>query len=232
MVLVSLLLFVISFVVSNTFILFSYTLRKFNLIASHNSRKMFHITFGLSQMIFWPLYPDDLTSRFLGTFNCLIYSFIFFVMGEGYCNGSLYKVLKVVLCRQNDHKEFLYGPLNYCVTISVIALIFWRTYPPAIIGISLLLCGDGMAEVIGKSIGKVKLTTPWGRIKTLEGSLAVFIFGGIGALVMCYIIFHKFFFFYTTLLALVGMVVEFYSIPEYDNVLIPLSSLVFGVFLF
>ncbi|ELP91097.1 phosphatidate cytidylyltransferase, putative, partial [Entamoeba invadens IP1] len=116
--------------------------------------------------------------------------------------------------------------------ISLMALVFWRNYPPAIIGTSLLLYGDGMAEVVGKTIGRIELITPWGKKKTLEGSLAVFIFGGIGAFAMCYLLFHQIYFFYSTLFAFVGMLVEFYSYPEYDNVFIPLSSVILGFFLF
>ncbi|KAL7718609.1 Phosphatidate cytidylyltransferase [Entamoeba marina] len=98
-------------------------------------------------------------------------------------------------------------------------------------GLGILIVGDGMGEVIGKSIKSIVLTTPWGRNKTLAGCIAVFVFGSLGSMILCYLVFGMCFVKLSLIAGLFGSVTEFYSPPNYDNVFIPLSSIVVG-FLF
>nr|BAN41720.1 hypothetical protein, conserved [Entamoeba invadens] len=225
-------LFLTSFVGVNVCLLIGTVLSKLSIITSYTSRKIVHISLGTCQLALWGLYPDEMSARVWGTMCCLIYVVVFLVFGLGLFQGKICDFLVATVCRNGDYKEMLYGPLNYCVTVSLLSLVFWRNYPPSVIGCGLLLWGDGMAEIIGKMIGRTEVMNPWGKKKTIEGAIAVMVCGAVGSMVMCKMIFGEYYTLYCLIFGFVGALVEFYSYPNYDNVFIPLSSVAMGYFLF
>ncbi|GAB4339529.1 MAG: hypothetical protein Kow0099_14690 [Candidatus Abyssubacteria bacterium] len=68
--------------------------------------------------------------------------------------------------------------------VSVFILIFLFPVPVVAAMWGLLSCGDGMATLVGRRIGRVRL--PWSRRKTLEGLLAFVLVGSISASALCW----------------------------------------------
>ncbi|KAL7713794.1 Phosphatidate cytidylyltransferase [Entamoeba marina] len=221
-------LFMLSMAISNACLLLGTVLSKLNIISSYSSRKMVHISLGFSQLMLWGYYSDDPMSRVWGCMGCIIYAVVFFVYGMGYLGGKIGDFLIATVCRNGDYKEMMYGPLNYCLTLPILTLIYWRNFPPSIIGMTVMLTGDGMAEVVGKMFKTINFKTPWGRTKTLAGIISVFLFGAIGAMFMCWLVFGEIYLLACLIGGIVGAAAEFYSPPNYDNVFIPLSCVVVG----
>ncbi|ELP84605.1 hypothetical protein EIN_172200 [Entamoeba invadens IP1] len=204
----------------------------YNVISTVTSRKMVHILTGTFQIVFWAYYPDEPYARVYGALGCFIFAIVFMLFGFGIVKGMLSRFMVDSVCREKDAHEMLYGPLNYCLIISSFSLMFWKNYPPAISAIVIMLMGDGMAEIIGKKCGKRQLKNPWGNEKSVEGTVSVTLFGGIGAMAMCFLIYGNMYFMYNCLFGIVGALVEFYSYPNYDNVFIPISIVMVGFCIF
>ncbi|ELP84866.1 hypothetical protein EIN_284420 [Entamoeba invadens IP1] len=221
-------LFITSLLLVNLCLLIATLLSKNGIVTSYTSRKIVHISLGTCQLLLWGYYPDEPSARVWGSMCCLLYLFVFLVFGLGLVQGKMADFLIATVCRHGDCHEMLYGPLNYCITMTFLSLVFWKNNPASVIGCSLMLWGDGLAEVIGKKFGKTEIKNCWGKTKTLEGAIAVWIFGALGAMGMCYVIFGNAYVVMSIILGAVGAIVEFISYPNYDNVFIPLSAVVFG----
>ena len=117
------------------------------------------------------------------------------------------------------------GPLD----VAVLGLVFWRNYPPAVAGMMVMLTGDGMAEVVGKLLGRTAFRNPWGRQKTAAGALAVLVCGAAGAMAMCSVLYGDAHVALSLACGAVGAAVEFFAPPNTDNVLIPLAGVLVGV---
>jgi dolichol kinase len=76
------------------------------------------------------------------------------------------------ITRSGQRKELLQGPFIYGIVHAVVAVVCWRQ-PAAVLAISTLCGGDGLAEVVGTSVASPKL--PWNKSKSLAGSLACFV---------------------------------------------------------
>jgi len=71
------------------------------------------------------------------------------------------------------------GILLYPVTVLLLILFFWRRLEVAAAVWGILAFGDGMASLIGMTLGNRKL--PWNPRKSWAGTLAYLTFGGLGA---------------------------------------------------
>ena len=83
--------------------------------------------------------------------------------------------------RRGKAEELLRGPFIYGLVHAAIASGWWCR-PGAILAISALCGGDGMAEVIGTSVASPKLA--WNKDKSVAGSLACFVGGSALGIVM------------------------------------------------
>ncbi|MFW9949661.1 MAG: hypothetical protein ACFFKA_06010, partial [Candidatus Thorarchaeota archaeon] len=77
---------------------------------------------------------------------------------------------------------YLQGPFHYCLSITILIVFFVIVAPNQmyfpIAGILLMIISDTLASVVGKRYGKRKINLPWIKTtRTLEGSLAFFISG-------------------------------------------------------
>jgi dolichol kinase len=109
--------------------------------------------------------------------------------------------------------EFATAPIHFAVGIALSLLIFPE--PICYVAITVLTLGDGGAHIFGMKFGKNRL--PFNKGKNLEGSVAGFVFGFLGALI-----------FVDPAMALVaaavGMLVEAIPSPINDNLTMPLVS--------
>lgn len=70
------------------------------------------------------------------------------------------------------------GIVLYPLTVLLLILVFWRRLEVAAAVWGILAFGDGMASLVGMSIGRNKL--PWNPRKSWAGSLAYWVFGTAG----------------------------------------------------
>ena len=225
------LLFLLTLLVVNACTVLSTVLSKSGLVQSYTSRKFVHISLGTAQLLLWGLYSADPAARLWGNLCCALYAVVFLVYGLGLLPGTIADFLIATVCRHGDFREMLYGPLVYCCTIVALGLAFWRDYPAAVVGMMVMLTGDGMAEIIGKFIGRTPVINPWGKHKTVEGACAVFLCGALGAMAACWCIFGAPHVALALVGGAVGAVAEFVSPPNFDNLCIPLSVLPLGLFI-
>uniref|UniRef100_A0A803NWP4 phytol kinase n=1 Tax=Cannabis sativa TaxID=3483 RepID=A0A803NWP4_CANSA len=81
--------------------------------------------------------------------------------------------------RHGNPEELLRGPLYYVIVLILCALVFWRESPVAVISLSMMCGGDGVADIMGRRFGSAKI--PYNPDKSLDAVLflssGVFQFG-------------------------------------------------------
>ncbi|CAN6362012.1 unnamed protein product [Urochloa humidicola] len=200
-------------------------------------RKLVHITVGLVYFLMWPLFSsDDVYARFLAPLIIVINIIKVTVIGlgvvkdEGVVNS---------MTRHGDSRELLKGPLYYACAITLATIVFWRTSPISIAVICNLCAGDGVADIVGRRLGQVKL--PHNPEKSYAGSIAMFMAGFIvSVLYMCYFNIFGFVDKSWTMVSAFGVtslaaaVVESLPISTRldDNLTVPLASVLVGALVF
>ena len=133
------------------------------------------------------------------------------------------------MTRTGDRRELLRGPLYFTLVMNVMGTIFFYSLG-AITAMSFLGWGDGLAPVFGKRFGKHKY-----RIlsdKSLEGSIASFIFGLIAGILLNLFFFDTVNFGFLFTCAILTTLVEAVSPKDFDNLLIPMAVMVLFHFYF
>ncbi len=74
------------------------------------------------------------------------------------------------------------GIVLYPFAVLLLLLVFWRHLEIALAIWGILAFGDGMASVVGMTMGKARL--PWNPRKSWAGSLAYWLFGTLGSSVL------------------------------------------------
>ncbi|MCR5605888.1 MAG: phosphatidate cytidylyltransferase, partial [Treponema sp.] len=115
--------------------------------------------------------------------------------------------------RKRDENHFVLGPVTLCAGIILCALI-WTPLEAASIGIYALSFGDGLASLVGKLFGRIKIPFTFG--KTVEGCLACFF------AIFCEAFLVSNNTFIALVLAFVGMIIEVLPLKDFDNIFIPL----------
>ncbi|WP_048149550.1 diacylglycerol/polyprenol kinase family protein [Palaeococcus ferrophilus] len=83
------------------------------------------------------------------------------------------------LVPEGDDPLHAYGPVYYIVSIGVLVAAFGTKSVIPVVATFVMAWGDGFAAMVGMKFGRRRL---WGG-KTLEGSIAFFVFSFLGALV-------------------------------------------------
>ncbi|CAI9091237.1 OLC1v1026205C1 [Oldenlandia corymbosa var. corymbosa] len=86
--------------------------------------------------------------------------------------------------REGKPEELLRGPLYYVLMLILSAMFFWRDSPVGVIAVSMMCGGDGIADIIGRRFGSVKL--PYNHRKSWAGSISMFVFGFLVSIGMLY----------------------------------------------
>lgn len=145
------------------------------------NRKLVHISIGLVFMLCWPLFSSGHRGAILASLIPGVNIIRMLVLGLGILKDE---ATVKSMSRYGDHRELLKGPLYYAATITSACVIYWRTSPVAIAAICNLCAGDGMADIIGRRIGRTKL--PYNRNKTVAGSVAMFTAGFLASIGFMY----------------------------------------------
>ncbi|ESR49824.1 Phytol kinase 1 [Citrus sinensis] len=201
------------------------------LIQQSLSRKLVHILSGLLFMVSWPIFSTSTEARYFAALvplvNCLrlVINGLSLVKDDG--------LIKSVT-REGNPKELLRGPLYYVLMLILSALVFWRDSPVGVISLSMMCGGDGIADVIGRRFGSMKIF--YNEKKSWAGSISMFVFGFLVSTGMLY--FYSILGYYqldwietlqrVALVSLVATVVESLPITEVvdDNISVPLASMV------
>ncbi|KAJ0021364.1 hypothetical protein Pint_32498 [Pistacia integerrima] len=132
------------------------------------NRKLVHISIGLAFMLCWPMFSSGPRGAILASLTPGVNIIRMLLVGSG-----MWKDEATVksMSRYGDQRELLKGPLYYAITITLACAVYWRTSPNAIAAICNLCAGDGMADVVGRRLGRQKL--PYNRNKSVAGSIAM-----------------------------------------------------------
>lgn len=136
------------------------------------------------------------------------------------------------MSRNKDPSELLCGPIQFTLCMTYLGIFRFRTQE-AILIMSSMGIGDGIAPLIGSKFGKTRYKSPPSfiskknqGIKSLEGSLGVFFGTLFGYYLFAYFVLplkEDFKAFYSVAIyAFAAMIVEAIAPYNYDNVALPL----------
>ncbi len=129
-------------------------------------------------------------------------------------NGIEVPVVSIITsaaARKRDENHFVLGPVTLVLGIIFCALLWDEPYTA--VGIYALAFGDGLASLVGKMFGQIKI--PLTRGKTVAGSLACF------AAIFCsaWLTTHNTK--ASLFVAVSGTCIEVLPLKDFDNVIIP-----------
>jgi phytol kinase len=200
-------------------------------VSGHLSRKIIHIGTGPIFVVCWLLFNQAPSARFLAALIPFAITGQFALVGFGVIKDE---AAVQAMSRTGDRREILKGPLYYGVVFVVITILYWKYNPIGVIALMLLCGGDGLAEVIGRRYGKIRL--PWNKDKSWIGSFGMFLGGWLFALVVLeiYLLVDVFpgslgaYLPAVTWIALGATLVESLSFSDIDNITITLTALILG----
>ena len=204
-------------------------------ISGHLSRKLIHIGTGPIFVLCWLLFRDTPEARYLAALVPLLFTIQFFLIGIGVIHDP---ASVQAMSRTGNPREILQGPLIYGIVFVVITILFWKMSPIGIVALMILCGGDGLADIVGRRWGRIKL--PWNSSKSWIGSLGMF-FGGLLTTLLVLVpyvlsgVFPQPFSAYllpTALICLGATLVESLPIEAFDNITIPLTAIILGFLLF
>lgn len=134
------------------------------------SRKIIHIGTGPLFVACWPLFSSEPAARWFAAAVPLVISLQFVAVGMGWMRDD---AAVQAMTRTGDRREILRGPLYYGIAFVLVTLGWWRHSPVGILALMALCGGDGLADIVGRRFGRVKL--PGFREKSWAGSAAMFV---------------------------------------------------------
>ncbi|XP_019196891.1 PREDICTED: probable phytol kinase 1, chloroplastic [Ipomoea nil] len=202
-----------------------------NLIPQSLSRKLVHILSGLLFMACWPIFSTSKGARYFASIVPILNCLRLLVNGLRFADDE--GLIKSVT-REGNPEELLRGPLYYVMVLILCAVVFWRESPVGVVSLAMMCGGDGVADIVGRRFGSVKI--PYNQQKSWAGSISMFVFGFLISLgMLCY--FSALGYFHldwiptverVVVVSLVATVVE--SLPTNgavdDNISVPLVSMI------
>jgi phytol kinase len=203
-------------------------------VSSELSRKVIHIGTGPIFVLCWLFFPNDPAARYLAALVPLAITVQFALVGSGVIKDP---DAVQAMSRTGRREEILRGPLYYGIVFVVLTIVFWKDSPVGILALMLLCGGDGLADIIGKRFGQVRL--PWSKKKSWGGSLAMLLGGFLFAAAILAVftvvgVFHAPQSGYIgplVIIAIVGTLVESLPVNDLDNLTVPAVTVVLGLWL-
>lgn len=204
-----------------------------NLIPSNVSRKIIHIGTGPLFVLCWLLFPEHHLSKWLAASVPFLIVVQVLLVGTGLIKD---RTSVKSMARNGLGSELLKGPLFYGMIFVLLTILFWKTIH-AVFALMILCGGDGTADLIGSRIRSPKL--PWSKNKTIAGSFSMFI-GSILITIIVTMILRLGFLnfsiqallFPLLLISFIATVIESITPSDYDNLTVPISSLIMSLFFF
>jgi phytol kinase len=204
-------------------------------IGSHLSRKIIHMGTGPLFVLCWPLFTHTTLARYLAALVPAAITLQFALVGLGIVKDE---AAVQAMSRTGERREILRGPLYYGIVFVLLTILYWYDSPVGMLALMLMCGGDGLADILGRRFGEVKL--PWNRRKSWIGSLGMFLGGwffavGITAAYLGLKIFTAPLISYLpaiTIIAAAGTLVESLPYQDIDNLTVTLTAVILGIFLF
>lgn len=161
----------------------------FDFLARHQvfdrklSRKLVHITAGPLFVLTWSLFSWAHQARFYAAVIPALQAVRLMLIGFGAIQSP--NTIRAV-SRGGDRQELLRGPLYYVLILGAVTAGYWRGSPAGLLVIALMCGGDGLADIVGRRFGSVKL--PHNGNKSWAGSFAML----VGSLAMASVLVHLF----------------------------------------
>jgi phytol kinase len=187
------------------------------------SRKIVHIAAG-SWIFFWVFFDNTHWSKYLNIAPAFIWTIL--LIQKGFFAKPDDNAVKT-MTRTGDKRELLKGPLYFTIIMNLMGTVFYNT-SLSVTAMAYLGWGDGIAPVAGKRFGKHKYKIL--SEKSIEGSVAFFIFGFLAAIFFNYFIFGYIRYPQILFAGLLAVVSEAISPPDLDNLIIPLAVSFFYIF--
>ncbi|MFM8320206.1 MAG: diacylglycerol/polyprenol kinase family protein [Chloroflexota bacterium] len=204
-------------------------------IDSRLSRKIIHIGTGPLFVACWLLFNDAPAARWLAALVPGAITVQFALVGLGLMQDP---AAVQAMSRSGDRREILRGPLYYGIIFVVLTIAFWKDSPVGITALMLVCGGDGLADVLGRRYGRLKLPgkaqKSWvGSLSFLGGawSFAMLMLGGFSAAgvlpgpTASYLL-------PVSVIAAAATLVEALSPPDMDNLTITVAAVALGLWLF
>lgn len=224
------LVMIISFFISILFFYFTDWLKKKEIASQYFTRKLIHLALGPIFLITFLCYSGEWFSPWIAVTIPIIY-FIAIVL----INLEIIKIdqLTTTMSRSGDPRELLRGIAYYLVVVIIVCIIGWTSYPLmswysplSIFVISILAIGDGLADIVGRKVDRLKFKIF--AEKSVPGSVAMF----LSSLIGCLAFLAVFGFdvlpmtFLTLTIILIATIVEAFSPGDLDNITVPLSTVI------
>jgi phytol kinase len=150
-----------------------------------------------------------------------LYSLNEYLHFTGKRNFLLISWVTELASRDRDKGHFVLGPLTLFTGVLISLLVFSPPY--STLAIYALAFGDGLASLVGKVWGKTVL--PFFNGKTLEGSLACF----VAVYLASFYVLHDFL--KALIIAVFATLLEAVPLRDFDNIIIPIGTGLFSIFL-
>ena len=144
-------------------------------ISSRLSRKIIHIGTGPIYVLCWLLFNDAPSARYLAALVPFSITVQFALVGLGVIKDE---AAVKALSRTGDRAEILRGPLFYGIIFVALTIIYWLDSPIGIVALMLMCGGDGLADILGRRYGALRLPSYCAR--TLAGCPGSLVDSGIG----------------------------------------------------
>jgi len=137
------------------------------------SRKLVHSVAGPGFLLFWPFFGPSLAARFISSITPALNGLSLYLAGSQTVEDERFVS---AISRSGNPTELLRGPLYYTIVLTMVTLFLWRESLISVAIVSIMCGGDGLADILGRSLGK-DLPLPWNPQKSWPGTIAMF-FGG------------------------------------------------------
>lgn len=204
-------------------------------ISNQLSRKIIHMGTGPIFVMCWVLFKDTPEARYLAALVPAAITFQFLLVGLGIMRDD---AAVQAMSRTGNPREILRGPLFYGIIFVLLTIIYWLDSPIGIVALMVLCGGDGLADILGRRLGKAKL--PWNPAKSWVGSIGMFL--GSWSFALAMLVFFVALGIFAppvssyvlpiTLIALLCTVVESFPLHDFDNITITASAVIAGHLLF
>lgn len=150
-----------------------------NYVDTSDSRKAVHTFSAPLFMLLWPLFSGAAGARYFAGTVLMVKLLRLYAAGTGKSNEA---ALANSVSRTGDLREALGGPFIYVLISIALTLAFWRDSPVAIVALSTLALGDGLADVLGRRFGA---NNKWpGLDKSVAGTMSFWIGATAGSIGM------------------------------------------------
>lgn len=136
------------------------------------TRKGVHISGGCYSF-FWLMASDNSWARWVGAILPFLTAILFILIGLKIIPG---RFMVDSMSRTGEPFDLIKGTLFYALVMALICVFIWKDQPWGLIIIMTIAWGDGIAPIAGRYFGKHKYRSIGGVEKSLEGSIAMFIF--------------------------------------------------------